>query len=257
MTGLSPNFSIDLSGQVALVTVASSGLGRRFAQVLAACGARVAVTACRIDRLEALVAEIEASGGHAAAFALDVTDPAQLVAVVDQVAATLGQVTILINNAGVPDAKRAHRMPLDLIDRVFDTNLRSPYILACEIARRLIDSRTPGRIVNIASMAAFQYHGEGAALYCITKAGMVRMTEVLAVEWAKHDINVNAIAPGAFSSEMMDGMVERMGDIVAGFPRTRLGRPDQLDSSLLYLLSPVSDFVTGSVIKVDDVQNGR
>lgn len=252
-----PNFSVDLSGQVALVTGASSGLGRRFAQTLAACGARVAVTGRRIDRLDALVSEMQAAGGEASAFPLDVTDPAQLVSVVDAIENALGQVTILINNAGVPDAQRAHKMPLELIDRVFDTNLRSPYILSCEIARRLIATKMPGRMVNIASMAAYQYHGEGAALYCITKAGIVRMTEVLAVEWARYGINVNAIAPGSFSSEMIDGMVERMGDIAAAFPRRRLGDPAQIDSTLLYLLSPASDFVTGAVIKIDDVQGGR
>ena len=252
-----PNFSTDLSGQVAVVTGASSGLGRRFAQVLAACGARVAVTGRRVDRLDELVSEIKAAGGEAAAYALDVTDPAQFVSVVDAVETALGPVSILINNAGVPDAQRAHKMPLDLIDRVFDTNLRAPYILSCEIARRMIAASTPGRIVNIASMAAFQYHGEGAALYCITKAGIVRMTEVLAVEWARYGINVNAIAPGSFSSEMVDGMVARLGDIASAFPRRRLGDPAQIDSTLLYLVSPASDFVTGAVIKIDDVQGGR
>lgn len=252
-----PNPSVDLTGQVALVTGASSGLGRRFAQVLAACGAHVALTARRLDRLEALVAEIEASGGKASAFALDVTDPARIETVVAEVSETVGLVTILINNAGVPDAKRAHRMPLELIDRVLDTNLRAPWLLACEIARRLIDAKTPGRIVNIASMAAYRYQGEGAALYCVTKAGVARMTEVLAVEWARNYINVNAIAPGSFSSEMIDGMLERMGDVVAAFPRARLGDPAQIDSTLLYLLSPASDFVTGTVIKIDDAQFGR
>ena len=252
-----PNFGVDLAGKIARVTGASSGLGRRFAKTLAACGARVAVTGRRVDRLDTLVSEIAASGGHAVAFALDVTDAAQLLTVVDEVEAALGQATILINNAGIPDAQRAHKMPLDLIDRVLATNLRSPYILSCEIARRLIATKTPGRIVNIASMAAFQYHGEGAALYCVTKAGIVRMTEVLAVQSARYDINVNAIAPGSFSSEMIDGMVARVGDITEAFPRRRLGDPAQIDSTLLYLVSPASDFVTGAVIKIDDVQGGR
>jgi NADP-dependent 3-hydroxy acid dehydrogenase YdfG len=106
-----------------------------------------------------------------AAFALDVTDLDQLTTVVHKAEQALGQVNILVNNAGIPDAKRAHKMPLDLINKVFDTNLRSPYILSCEVARRLIDTNKPGRIVNIASMATFNYHGEGAALYCVTKAG--------------------------------------------------------------------------------------
>lgn len=252
-----PNFTTDLGGQVALVTGASSGLGRRFAHTLAACGASVIATGRRLDRLDEVVKEIEAKGGKAAALALDVTDAAQLIEVVRQAEEAMGLVTILVNNAGVPDAQRAHKMSLELIDRVFDTNLRAPYILSCEVARRLIAAKSPGRIVNIASMAAFKYSGEGAALYATTKSGVVRMTEALAVEWARFNINVNAIAPGAFASEMMDGMLSRMGDITKGFPRPRLGDPAQMDGTLLYLVSPSSEFVTGAIIKIDDAQSGR
>ena len=112
-------------------------------------------------------------------------------------------------------------------------------------------------MVHISSVGAFRYDGNGAALYSITKAGVIRMTEALAVEWARYNINVNAIAPGAFSSEMMDGMIERMGDITQNFPRGRLGQPPQLDSSLLYFVSPSSECVTGSFVKVDDGQGAR
>lgn len=252
-----PNTSIDLAGQVALVTGASAGLGRRFSKVLAACGAKVAIAARRLDKLEELAAEIRADGGRAEPFQLDVTDADQLLAVVGKAEAKLGTVTILVNNAGIPDAQRAHKMSVEAIDRVFDVNLRAPWILSCEFARRLMEAKRPGRIVNIASMAAYQYGGNGAALYSTTKMAVVRMTETLAVEWARQNINVNAIAPGAFSSEMMDGMLERMGDITKHFPRPRLGDPAQLDSTLLYLVSPASDFVTGTCIRVDDVQGGR
>ncbi len=253
-----PNVSVDLAGQVALVTGTTSGLGRRFALVLAASGASVVVTGRRQERLDALAAEIEASGGVAVPVAVDVTDPDSLVAAVDAAEAAFdAPVQILVNNAGIPDAQRAHRMPLDLIDAVFDTNLRGPYILSCEVARRLIAAELPGRMVNISSMGAFQYSGQGAALYSITKAGINRMTEALAVEWARFGINVNGIAPGAFASEMMDGMLERMGDITRHFPRQRLGDPAQLDSTLLFLCSPASEFVTGTVVKVDDGQGSR
>jgi NAD(P)-dependent dehydrogenase (short-subunit alcohol dehydrogenase family) len=148
-------------------------------------------------------------------------------------------------------------MSLELIDRVMDVNLRGPFVLSCEVARRLIAAKKPGRMVNIASIAAFQYSGGGAALYSVTKAGVIRMTEALAVEWAPFNINVNAIAPGAFSSEMMDGMLARVGDITKGFPRARIGDPAQMDSTLIYLVSPASDFVTGTFIKIDDAQGGR
>jgi NAD(P)-dependent dehydrogenase (short-subunit alcohol dehydrogenase family) len=168
-----------------------------------------------------------------------------------------GLVDILVNNAGIPDAQRAHKMSLELIDQVMGVNLRGPFVLSCEVARRLIAAKKPGRMINIASIAAFQYRGGGAALYSVTKAGVIRMTEALAVEWAPFNINVNAIAPGAFASEMMDGMLSRMGDITKGFPRARIGDPAQMDSTLIYLVSPASDFVTGTFIKIDDAQGGR
>jgi len=257
MTYPLPNASIDLSGKVALVTGASSGLGKRFAQVLARQGAKVAITGRRLDRLEALAAEIAADGGVAAPLALDVTDTDQLLAVIGRAEDALGPVDILINNAGIPDAQRATKMSVELIDAVMDTNIRAPWILACEFARRRMEAKAPGRIINIASMAAYSYRGEGAALYSVSKAAVVRMTEALAVEWSKFHINVNAIAPGAFASEMMDGMLERMGDISQHMPRKRIGDPAQLDSTLLYLCSPASDAVTGTSIKVDDGQGGR
>lgn len=257
MTYPLPNASIDLTGHVALVTGASSGLGKRFAQVLAAQGCAVALTARRVDRLEALAKEINDAGGRAVALALDVTDADQLLAVVGKAEDALGPVDILINNAGIPDAQRAHKMSVELIDAVLDTNVRGPWILACEFARRRIAAEKPGRIVNIASSAAYSYTGGGAALYSVSKAAMVRITETLAVEWSKFHINVNAIAPGAFESEMMDGMLSRMGDISQHFPRKRIGNPAQLDSTLLYLVSPASDAVTGTCLRVDDGQGGR
>lgn len=252
-----PNNSTDLTGQVALVTGASSGLGYRFAKVLASQGAKVAVAARRLDRLEALAAEIRADGGTAFPVEMDATDADQMIAAVAKAEAELGTVTILVNNAGIPDAQRAHKMSLELIDRVIDINIRAPFVLSCEVARRLMAAEKPGRIVNIASSAAYSYGGNGAALYSVSKAAVVRITETLAVEWARFGINVNAIAPGAFESEMMDGMLERMGDISQHFPRKRIGNPAQLDSTLLYLVSPASDAVTGTSIRVDDGQGGR
>lgn len=247
----------DLTGSVALVTGATSGLGRRFAEVLAAHGAAVAVAGRRTERAEEVVAAIEAVGGRAIAVALDVRDAETIPAVLDEVEARLGGVDVLVNNAGIPDAQRAHRMPLELVDDVLDTNVRGPWVLSTAVAGRLIAAGRPGRIVNLSSMSSFQYGGEGAALYSVTKAAINRMTEALAVEWARHEVNVTAIAPGAFASEMMDGMLARMGDITTGFPRRRLGDPSQLDSALLFLVSPDSTAVTGTVVKVDDGQMAR
>lgn len=252
-----PNVSNDLTGRVALVTGTTSGLGRRFAIVLAACGAKVALTGRRADRLDELAAEIRASGGVCEPIPFDITQPEQIAEVVDKAEAALGLVDILVNNAGIPDAQRAHKMSDDLVDRVFSTNLVGPWKLSCEVARRLIAAKKPGRMINISSVGGFTYGGNGAALYSVTKSAIVRMTECLAVEWARFNINVNAIAPGAFSSEMMDGMLERMGDISQHFPRKRLGDPAQMDSTLLYFLSPASECVTGTYIKIDDGQGSR
>ena len=200
---------------------------------------------------------IEKDGGTCAAFSLDMTDNDDIIRVVAEVEGSLGTANILINNAGIPDAQRAHKMSNELIDAVFDTNLRGPFVLSCEVARRLIDQKLPGRMVNISSIGGFHYAGNGAALYSITKSGIARMTECLAVEWSRYHINVNGIAPGAFHSEMMDGMVGRMGDFSGSFPRKRICDPALLDSTLLYLCSPASEAVTGTVIKVDDGQGSR
>ena len=252
-----PYVSNDLSGQVALITGTTSGLGRRFAQVVSACGASVALTGRRADRLESLAKEIRDAGGVCEPIPFDITHADQIPQVVDRAESALGLVNILINNAGIPDAQRAHKMSNELTDAVFDTNLVGPYKLSCEVARRLIAAKAPGRMVNISSVGGFNYSGNGAALYSITKSAIIRMTEALAVEWARFNINVNGIAPGAFSSEMMDGMLERMGDIAEHFPRGRIGDPAQMDSTLLYFLSPASEFVTGTYIKIDDGQGPR
>jgi NAD(P)-dependent dehydrogenase (short-subunit alcohol dehydrogenase family) len=253
-----PNASIDLTGRVALVTGASSGLGERFARVLAAQGAAVVLCARRKERLDALAAEITAAGGKALAVAMDAVQSDSLIAAVTAGEAAFGTIDILVNNAGIPDAQRAHKMNVELIDAVIGTNLRGPWILACEVARRLIAAGKGGNIVNISSTAHYRYDGGGAALYAVTKTAIARMTETLSVEWAHYGINVNAIAPGMFVSEMTDGMFARMGgNPAATLPRKRVFVPAQIDSTLLYLVSPASECVTGAVIRIDDGQSAR
>ena len=248
-----PNFSTDLSGQTAFITGTTSGLGYRFAQVLAACGANVAIAGRRVERLETLAEELRSTGATVLPVPLDVTDTDALFASVDEVEKELGPVQILVNNAGKPDAQLALNMDPAFVDEMVATNLTSLFHLASEVTRRLREAELPGRIVNIASGAAFS-SGVGSSWYAITKSAVVRMTEMLALEFARYNVNVNCIAPGAFESEMMDGMLERMGDITAGFPRKRLGKPSQLDGTLLYLVSPSSDFVSGATIRVHDAQ---
>jgi NAD(P)-dependent dehydrogenase (short-subunit alcohol dehydrogenase family) len=254
-----PQPDMELSGQTALVTGASSGLGRRFATVLAAAGARVVAAARRRDRLEQLVAEIRAAGGVAEALTLDVADAHAIPAAVEAAEALLGPIRILVNNAGVAHLQPALTQEVALIDAMLATNVRAPFLLAREVARRLIERGLPGRIVNVSSMGAFTSSSTfPATLYSTTKASLVRMTELLAGEWARQRINVNAIAPGFFRSEMSEEAIRLRGDaITQGMPRRRFGEPHQLDSTLLYLVSPRSEFVTGTCIKVDDAQMTR
>jgi|TARA_B100000427_G_scaffold202536_1_gene168367 NAD(P)-dependent dehydrogenase (short-subunit alcohol dehydrogenase family) len=253
-----PNFSLDLSDQVALVTGASSGLGYRFSKVLAKCGAKVALSARRVDKLEKLSEEIKSDGGDCMVVPIDMVDRDTIRDAVQKVEESLGTINTLINNAGMVDAQWAIKQSDELIDSVVATNLVGPYLLSNEVARRLIEKKEPGRMVNIASIAAFNISPNSASvLYSTTKSAIVRMTESLAVEWARNHINVNAIAPGMFSSEMLDGMLERIGDMSQSLPRKRICMPEQMDSTLLYLVSPSSECVTGTCIKIDDGQSSR
>lgn len=246
----------DLTGRVAFVTGASSGLGERFARVLASCGAKVAVAARRKDRLDALVAQITAAGGTAFAIALDMGDDAAIEAAVAEAEAALGPVDILVNNAGMNHGKRALHVTVPQFDTEMGLNLRGPWLLSCAVARRLIERQAPGRIVNIASIGAFICSRPGNGVYSVSKAAVVRMTEVLAVEWSPHFINVNAIAPGTFATEMTHAFVGN-DPYIQSLPRKRICAPSHLDSTLLFLVSPLSEAVTGTVIKVDDGQTGR
>lgn len=254
---------MNLSKDVAIVTGATSGLGWRFAKVLAAQGAKVALAGRRVERLQALAEEITADGGTALSVPTDMSDMAQVEALAATVEDQLGLPTILINNAGIADGQLATKMDVGFMERLISVNLTGPFLLAREVAKRLIKAKQPGRIVNIASIAAYNYDGNGAALYSTSKGAIARMTETLAVEWARFHVNVNAIAPGLVKSEMTDSMAQRMqaGDQAEGFAahtkRGRVPTPDWLDSTLLYLVDPASHAVTGTVIKIDDGQQDR
>jgi NAD(P)-dependent dehydrogenase (short-subunit alcohol dehydrogenase family) len=251
--------TINLSGHVGLVTGASSGLGRQLATTMARSGVSVMLAARRLQTLNEIVDRLLQEGLSTAAVELDLRDVDAIKHAVDVAESRFGIVDILINSAGVPDAGYATRLPLETIDRVIDVNFRAPFLMSTEIARRLISAGKPGNIVNIASVGAYHYTPTtAAALYCATKSGLIRMTEVLALEWARFGINVNAIAPGLFKSEMNADFLERAGaDVKNDFPRGRVGEPEYFDSTLLYLLSPSSHFVTGTCIVVDDAQFSR
>lgn len=246
----------DLEGQTALITGASSGLGHRFALTLARAGARVALAARRVDRLEALAREIEGFGGQAMCFALDVTDEANVNEVVDGAETELGALTVIVNNAGVARPQPAIKHTMEDYHFIIDTNLKGAWLVAIAAGRRMIQRGRGGAIVNIASMAAFKVL-PGLSLYAMSKAGVVQMTKALALEWARHDIRVNAIAPGYIETEMNSDYfkTDQGRTEIGGTLRQRLGGPEQLDGTLLLLASRASDYVTGTVIKVDDGQS--
>lgn len=254
-----PGTSPPLSGRVALVTGAGSGLGRRFSSVLAHNGARIHLVGRRLEPLISLQDELAAAGSIVSAASVDITDAAAIQRAVADAAEIHGTIDILVNNAGVADADLATRLSLEKVDQVIDTNFRAPFLLCQEVASRLIAAKQPGWIVNISSVGAVHYSPNSAsALYCATKAGLIRLTETLALEWAKYHINVNAIAPGMFRSEMTDDFLHKIGDkVIARTPRNRVGDPSWLDSTLLYLVNPASHFVTGTCIIADDAQVAR
>jgi NAD(P)-dependent dehydrogenase (short-subunit alcohol dehydrogenase family) len=252
---------ISLSGRTVLVTGASSGLGSRFARVCSQAGAKVAVAARRTDRLEALVAEISAAGGTAAAVALDVLDEASVKAGFDAAEAALGPIDSVIANAGISKAGSSVDMAIEAFDEVIAVNLRGAYLTAREAGRRMIAAGSRetgrGRVVLIASIAA-QVPLPGLMAYCASKAGVAMMGRTLAREWATRGINVNMICPGYVQTEInADWFATEAGQKqIAGFPRKRLMREEDLDVMAVYLCSDASRAVTGSLFNVDDGQIG-
>ncbi|MCZ6523884.1 MAG: glucose 1-dehydrogenase [Alphaproteobacteria bacterium] len=244
-----------LEGEVALVTGASSGLGRRFALTLARAGARVAIAARRIRRLEELAAEIEGFDGRALPIELDVTDPENVRQAVTAAETELGPITILINNSGISIEKRVTDYDEADYDRIMDTNAKGAFFVAQEVGRHMIAHGRAGRIVNIASVAAFDAM-PGLAIYAMSKAAVAQMTRAMAREWLRYDINVNAICPGYIATEMNTEYFEsELGQkLIARLPRRRIGSPEDLDGLILLLASEASRFMTGSIIAIDDGQ---
>jgi NAD(P)-dependent dehydrogenase (short-subunit alcohol dehydrogenase family) len=244
--------SFDLSGKVALVTGASSGLGRRFALVLAKAGAKVGVAARRADRLGEVVREIEAFDGRAVPIPLDVTDPTSVRAAVAAAETELGAIGVLVNGAGVIVVKPLLDHSVEEWDRVLDTNLKGVWLMAQEVARHMVRLGHGGSIVNIASMLGLAAQPRRPS-YCAAKAGVIHLSRAMALELAAHKIRVNAIAPGFFDSEMThDYLASSAGQAMAArIPMKRTGAADELDGALLLLASDASSYMTGAVLTVD------
>jgi NAD(P)-dependent dehydrogenase (short-subunit alcohol dehydrogenase family) len=244
--------AFSLQGKCALVTGASSGFGWHFAQVLAAAGAKVAVTARRLERLRELASKLQAAGGQAAAFALDVTDPASVRRGLEAAEAALGPVDILINNAGVPSGAYFLKTSEDDWRSVMDVNLDGVFRVGQEAARRMVANKSGGSIINIASIAAFASL-RTLAPYSASKAAVVSLTRSMALELSRERIRVNALAPGYFATEFNEDFLasEPGKRLLAKVPLARAGALNELDGPLLLLASDAGSFMTGSVITVD------
>ena len=242
----------DLSGKVALVTGASSGLGVHFARTLAEAGAAVVLAARRADRLASLQAELQKSGAKAAAVTLDVQSGEAVAAAFDQAEAALGPVDVVVNNAGISIVKPALEMPEQDWDSVVDTNLRGAWLVAQTAGKRWAAAKRPGTIVNIASILGLRTIGQ-VAPYNASKAGLIHLTRALAMEWARYQIRVNAICPGYIETEMNSDFWKTPGGqrLIERIPQRRIGQPEHLDGALLLLASEAGAFMTGSVLTVD------
>lgn len=244
----------DLKGRVALVTGASSGLGSRFARVLADQGADVIVVARRLERLEQLAKGIEAKGVRCLALKCDATIEAEVVDTVKKAIAHFGKIDILVNNAGIAIGGEAETISLDDFKKVMDVNINGVFTFAREVGKNMISNRY-GRIINIASMYGMVGNKFSAALsYHSSKGAVINFARGLAAEWAKYNITVNNIGPGFFDSEMTGEFIST--DEFTTFVRNmtcleRTGRPEELDTALVFLAADGSSYITGQTIFVD------
>ncbi|MEY2872871.1 MAG: hypothetical protein RLZZ373_242 [Pseudomonadota bacterium] len=255
------SYPIDLSGRVALVTGASSGLGAQFARVLSRAGAAVVLAGRRTDRLKALRAELEAADGDAHVVELDVTDIASIKSAVAHAETEVGVLDILINNSGVSTTQKLLDVTPEDFDFVFDTNVRGAFFVAQEVGKRMVarargaapGTYTGGRIVNIASMAGLRVLSQ-IGPYAMSKAAVIHMTRAMALEWGKYDINVNAICPGYIDTEINHHhwQTDAGQKLINMLPRKRLGTPQDLDAVLMMLCANESRFINGAIIQADD-----
>lgn len=254
-------YTIDLSGRIALITGASSGLGAQFAKTLARAGAAVVLASRRTDRLKELRAEIEGEGGDAHVVELDVTDCDSIKSAVAHAETEVGSIDILVNNSGVSTTQRIQDVAEENYDYVFDTNVKGAFFVAQEVGKRMLaralgaapGSFTGGRIINIASMAGLKVLPQ-IGVYCMSKAAVVHMTRAMALEWGRFGINVNALCPGYIDTEINHHhwQTEAGQKLVNMLPRKRVGKPEDLDALIVLLASAQSHFVNGAVIAADD-----
>jgi len=248
------NTLFDLTGKVAIVSGASSGLGVQFAKALAGQGADIVIVARRMEKLEMVKKEIESMGKKCLAIQCDVNNEGEIKKVVEQTIKEFGKVDILVNNAGVSAIAPAESMTEAQWDQVLDTNLKSVFLFSKNVAPQMIKQQY-GKIINTSSM--FGLVGNTAFPVCnyhASKSGVVGLTKALAAEWAKHNITVNAIGPGFFESEMTATAIHTPqfeGYVKMNCPMQRIGKAGELNGVLIYLASDASSYTTGQIIAVD------
>ncbi len=242
----------DLSGQVALITGASGDLGRHFAGVLAQAGAAVVLMARRGDIVAAEAEKLRTRGFKAASVTGDITLAKGLNAAFAAAENELGPISLLVNNAGVSLTIPSLELPDGDWDHVIDTNLKGAWLAAQEAARRWVAGKRPGNIINIASILG-QRVANQTLPYAVSKAGMIQMTKALSLEWARHNIRVNALAPGYIRTTLNDDFfnTEAGAAVIKRIPQRRLGTPQDLDGPLLLLAADASRYMTGAVLTVD------
>lgn len=254
-------YSVDLSGRVAFITGASSGLGAQFARALSRAGAAVVLAARRIEKLKDLRAQIEGEGGDAHVVGLDVTDLDSIKAAVAHAETEVGSIDILVNNSGVSTTQRIQDVSEEDFDYVFDVNVRGSFFVAQEVGKRMLarargsapGTFTGGRIINVASTAGLKVLPQ-IGVYAMSKAAVIHMTRAYALEWGRFGINVNALCPGYIDTEINHHHweTEQGQKLVQMLPRKRVGKPEDLDGLIVLLASDQSHFVNGAVIAADD-----
>ena len=255
------SYNLDLSGRVAFVSGASSGLGAQFARTLSHAGAAVVLAARRVERLKTLRAEIESTGGDAQVVELDVTDPDSIKSAVAHAETEMGTIDILVNNSGVSNTQKLVDVMPEDYDFIMGTNTRGAFFMAQEVAKRMIarsrgaapGTFTGGRIVNVASMAGLRPLSQ-IGVYAMSKASVIHMTRAMALEWGKFGINVNALCPGYIDTEInhQHWQTEAGQKLMNILPRKRVGRPQDLDSALMMLVANESHFINGAILSADD-----
>jgi NAD(P)-dependent dehydrogenase (short-subunit alcohol dehydrogenase family) len=250
--------SIDLSGRVALVTGASSGLGRHLSISLAAAGASVVAGARRRDKLEALAAEVRTVGGKIEIVELDVENEASIIAAYDKAERAFGIVDVVLANAGLNSAGAALELDNDALGQLLRVNIQGVYLTAREAARRLIKSPSPerGRIILLGSVGSLRPLA-GLTAYSMSKAAVAMMGKGLAREWARYGINVNTICPGWIVTELNEEWLASEGGqkLIKSFPRRRVMKPKDLDGLVHFLASDESASISGGVFAIDEAQS--